>query len=282
MTATRTTGHDRTRKDPIPSFPARLPHRKSPGAATAAAPTTGQSPAITRTHRFPAPVFSPHLSQGGKAMPAVHYYLGRPARVWISAQSPRSPARQARDGSGRVHPGIPGPPATGLTPSEPATAHGSPDADSRHTGNRTSSATAASGLPLAPAPASGLLARHRIAIARFGTDVAAAGGIGPALAAGLDPAGYPAVPGGLPQAWERAQVYLGLCERYQELYQAQVAELHLLMTTAPGRSLPLPHRRPLTDTDTGCISLNLLPVKAISWQLQCGRQQTQSGRDLVR
>jgi len=54
-----------------------------------------------------------------------------------------------------------------------------------------------------------LLARHQIAIARFGTDVAAADGIGPALAAGLDPAGYPVVPGGVPQAWERAQVYLG-------------------------------------------------------------------------
>ena len=105
--------------------------------------------------------------------------------------------------------------------------------------------TATSGLP--PAPAGGLLARHRIAIARFGTDVAAAGGIGPALAAGLDPADYPVVPGGVPQAWERAQVCLGLCERYQELYQAQVAELHLLMASVPGCSLPLSHRRPLTD-----------------------------------
>jgi hypothetical protein len=115
--------------------------------------------------------------------------------------------------------------------------------------------TAASGLPPDAAPADGLLARRRIAIARFGTDVAAAGGIGPALAAGLDPADYPVVPGGVPQAWERAQVYLELCERYQELYQAQVAELHLLMATAPGRSLPLSHRRPLTDPYTGCISL---------------------------
>jgi|HubBroStandDraft_6_1064221.scaffolds.fasta_scaffold710249_1 hypothetical protein len=135
-------------------------------------------------------------------MPAVHYYLGRPARVWISAHSRRSPARQARNGSGRVHSGIPGQPG-------------------------------------------GLLARQRIAIARFGADVAAAGGIGPALAAGLEPADYPVVPGGVPQAWERAQVYLGLCERYQELYQAQVAELHLLMATAPGCSLPLSHRRPV-------------------------------------
>jgi hypothetical protein len=148
-------------------------------------------------------------------MPAVHYYLGRPARVWISAHSRRSPARQARIGSGPVHSGIPGQPARGLTPS-------------------------------GPAPAGGLLARRRIAIARFGTDVAAAGGIGPALTAGLDPADYPVVPGGVPQAWERAQVYLGLCERYQELYQAQLAELHLLMATAPGCSLPLSHRRPLT------------------------------------
>jgi len=104
--------------------------------------------------------------------------------------------------------------------------------------------TATSGLPSDAAPAGGLLARQRIAIARFGVDVAAAGGIGPALAAGLDPAGYPVVPGGVPQAWERAQVYLGLCERYQGLYQAQVAELHLLMASAPGCSLPLPHRRP--------------------------------------
>jgi hypothetical protein len=52
--------------------------------------------------------------------------------------------------------------------------------------------TATSNLP--SAPVGGLLARRRIAIARFGTDVAAAGGIGPALAAGLDPADYPVVP----------------------------------------------------------------------------------------
>jgi hypothetical protein len=59
--------------------------------------------------------------------------------------------------------------------------------------------TATIGLPPAPAPApGGLLACRRIAIARFGADVAAAGGIGPALAAGLDPADYPVVPGGVP------------------------------------------------------------------------------------
>jgi hypothetical protein len=81
--------------------------------------------------------------------------------------------------------------------------------------------------------------------------VAAVGGISPALAAGLDPADYPVVPGGVPQAWERAQVYLGLCERYQELYQTQVAELHLLMTAMPASSLPLPQHRPLTDPPTG-------------------------------
>jgi hypothetical protein len=119
-----------------------------------------------------------------------------------------------------------------------AAAHGSTDAHSRRAGKRKSSVTATSGLP--PAPAGGLLACHRIAIARFGTDVAAAGGIGPALAAGLDPAGYPVVPGGVPQAWERAQLYLGLCDRYQELYQAQVAELRLLMATVPVPGDPRP------------------------------------------
>jgi hypothetical protein len=122
----------------------------------------------------------------------VHYYLGRPARVWTAANP-------------------------------------------RRVGNRRPSA-AASGLLSSAAPASGLLARRRIAAARFGADVAAAGGIGPALAAGLDPAGYPVVPGGVPQAWERARVYLGLCERYQELYQAQVTELRLLMATPPAPS----------------------------------------------
>jgi hypothetical protein len=46
----------------------------------------------------------------GEAMTIVHYYLGRPARVWIAANSRRSPARQARKGSGRVHSGIPASP----------------------------------------------------------------------------------------------------------------------------------------------------------------------------
>jgi hypothetical protein len=161
----------------------------------------------------------------------VHYYLGRPAHVWIAANSRRGPARQAHKGSGRARTGIPGQAATGAAPSEPAV-------------------TAASGLPPGAAPAGGLLARRRIAIARFGADVAAAGGIGPALAAGLDPAGSPVVPGGVPQAWERARVYLGLCERYQELYQAQIAGLHLLMATTPaarGRSLIAAR-----DTDAAC------------------------------
>jgi hypothetical protein len=104
-------------------------------------------------------------------MPAVHYYLGRPARVWISAHSRRSPARQPRKGSGRVHSGIPGQPASGSTPSVPAAAHGSADACARRAGNPKSPAT------FSLSPDGGLLARHRIAIARFGTDLAAAGGI---------------------------------------------------------------------------------------------------------
>jgi hypothetical protein len=81
----------------------------------------------------------------------------------------------------------------------PAAAHGSTDAYSRRADNRKPSVRAASGLPPDAAPTGGMLARRRIAIARFGTDVAAAGGIGPALADGLDPADYPVVPGGVPQ-----------------------------------------------------------------------------------
>jgi hypothetical protein len=38
------------------------------------------------------------------------------------------------------------------------------------------------------------------------------------------------------------KVYLGLCERYQELYQAQVAELGRLMATMPVPSDPRPLR----------------------------------------
>lgn len=131
-------------------------------------------------------------------MTIVHYYLGRPARVWIAASSRRGPAQQAHKGSGRVCNGGPGQPATGS------------------------------------------VARRRIEIARFGTDVAAVGGIGPALAAGLDPADYPVLPRGVAQAWERARVYLGLCQRYQELYQAQVTGLHQLMATMPAPGDPRP------------------------------------------
>lgn len=83
--------------------------------------------------------------------------------------------------------------------------------------------------PACPAAAGPPSGRAR----RFGTDVAAAGGVAPALACGLDPANYPVVPGGVPQAWERARVYLGLYERYQQLYQTQVTELCLLLAASP-------------------------------------------------
>ena len=85
-------------------------------------------------------------------MAAVHYYLGRPARVWISAHSRRSPARQARNGSGPVRSGIPGQPASGFTPSAPAAAHRSADTSPRRAGNRKPPATTASGLPPTPPP----------------------------------------------------------------------------------------------------------------------------------
>ena len=58
-----------TRKDSIPSFPVRLPHLKSPDAATAAARTPRQSPAIISTHRFPASIFSHYLIQGERPWP---------------------------------------------------------------------------------------------------------------------------------------------------------------------------------------------------------------------
>jgi len=95
--------HDRN--ESIPCVPARLPHLKPPDAAAAAARTTGRSPATAGTHRSPAPVFSPYRIQRGKAMAAVHYYLGRPARVWISAQSRRRPARPSRYLAPRRQPG---------------------------------------------------------------------------------------------------------------------------------------------------------------------------------
>jgi len=152
--------HDRN--ESIPCVPARLPHLKPPNAAAAAARRlASHRPPPART--APRRLFSrPIASKGGKAMAAVHYYLGRPARVWISAQSRRRPARPARTGSGPARSGIPGQPATGSTPSVPAAAHG-PAGTSRRAGNPELPGTAASGLPpaAAPAPAGGLLARHR-------------------------------------------------------------------------------------------------------------------------
>ena len=97
-------------------------------------------------------LFSRNISFRGKAMPAVHYYLGRPARVWISTHSPRSPARQARTGSGDAHSSIPGRPASGFTPSVPAAAHSSAGACSRRADNQKSPVTATSGLPPDAAP----------------------------------------------------------------------------------------------------------------------------------
>jgi hypothetical protein len=85
-------------------------------------------------------------------MGIVHYYLGRPAHVWIAANPRRNPARQAHKGSGRIHSGIPGQPARGFTPSVSAAAHGSADAYSRRAGNRKSSVTATAGLSPTPSP----------------------------------------------------------------------------------------------------------------------------------
>lgn len=236
--------HNRT--DSIPSSAARLPHLTSPDAAAAASRTPSQSPAISSTHRFPASI-SRNTSFKGNAMPAVHYYLGRPARVWISAHSRRSPARQARTGSGDGRSGIPGQPARGFTPPVPAAAHGSADACSRRASNQKSPVTAASGLPPTPPPPAACWPA-----AESQSPASAPTWLPPAASAQPWPPDWTrpttrSYPEAYPRPWERAQVYLGLCERYQELYQTQVAELHLLMAAMPGSSLPLPHHRPLTD-----------------------------------
>ena len=115
MTATRTAGHDTAIKDSAPSVPGRLPYLTSPGAATAVAETPGQSLTISSTRRLPGAYFPAIPHSRGEAMGIVHYYLGRPARVWIAANSRLSPARQAHKGSGRLHSGIPGQPARGST-----------------------------------------------------------------------------------------------------------------------------------------------------------------------
>ena len=249
------------RQDSIPSFPARLPHLKSARCRDHCPPGRLVGDAGHPQHApLPGTCFLAIPQSRGKAMAAVHYYLGRPARGSASrpihAAALRGKHATAADPSTAASPASPQADSPLLRPlrrtAQPIPPRAAP-------GNRKPPATTASGLPPDAAPAGGLLARRRIAIARFGTDVAAAGGIGPALTAGLDPADYPVVPGGVPQAWERAQVYLGLCERYQELYQAQVAEMHLLMATVPGCSLPLSHCRPLTspltDTHSGYTSL---------------------------
>jgi hypothetical protein len=49
-------------------------------------------------------------------MPLVHYYLGRPASVWIAAMSKRSSARRPRTGTGPARAGNPGQPACARPP----------------------------------------------------------------------------------------------------------------------------------------------------------------------
>ena len=98
------------RNDSIPSVPARLPHLKSPDAATAAARTPSQSPAIISTHRFPASIFSHYLSQGGKPWPlfittsdALPASGSRP----IHAAAPRGKRAKAADASTAASPASP-------------------------------------------------------------------------------------------------------------------------------------------------------------------------------
>jgi hypothetical protein len=121
--------HDRN--ESIPCVPARLPHLKPPDAAAAAARTTGRSPATAGTHRSPAPVFSPYRIQRGKGH-------GRCSLL------PRTPG--PRLDLGPVTP----PPRAAQPVPRAAPATRSP----RDGGIRPSPRRA-------PAPAGGLLARHR-------------------------------------------------------------------------------------------------------------------------
>ena len=99
------------RNDSIPYVPARLAHLKSPDAATTAAPTPGQSPAIT-THRFPASIFSHYSVKGERpwllfitisdALPASG---SRP----IHPAAPRGKRAKAADASTAASPASPQP-----------------------------------------------------------------------------------------------------------------------------------------------------------------------------
>ena len=196
MTATRTTGHDTTVKTQSLIFRRGLPHLKAPDAATAAARTTGQSPAIIRTHRFPTSIFSQYLSQGESHGRCSLLPRTPCPRLDLSPFTPRSraasaprqrtrPQRHPRPARNRIHPFRA---RCGARLSRYVLALRRPPDVLRDGDIRPS-----------PRPACcGLLARHRTAIARFGTDVAAAGGIGPALAAGRTRP-TPAVPGGVPR-----------------------------------------------------------------------------------
>ena len=180
-------------------------------------------------------------------MPAVHYYLGRPARVWISAL--HAAALQASAQRQRsVHSGIPGQPARRFTPSVSLrrTAQPMPTRVAPATGILL---TATSDLAPDAAPNGGLLARHRIAFARFGTDVAAAGGIGRPWPPDWTRLTTRSCPEGTPGLGTRPGLP-GAMRAVSGRYEAQVAELHLLIATVPGRSLPLSHRHPLTDPST--------------------------------
>jgi len=152
--------HDRN--ESIPCVPARLPHLKPPDAAAAAARTTGQSPATAGTHRSPAPVFSPYRIQRGKGhgrcsllprTPGPRLDLGPvtpPPRAASPHRQRTRPQRHPRPARNRIHPVRA---RRGARPSRYLAPRRQPGAP-RDGGIRPSPAAA-------PAPAGGLLARHR-------------------------------------------------------------------------------------------------------------------------
>jgi hypothetical protein len=68
-------------------------------------------------------------------MPLVHYYLGRPASVWIAAMSKRSSAQRPRTGTEPARAGNPGQPASARQPAPPSPRRGRTRRQPKKTGD---------------------------------------------------------------------------------------------------------------------------------------------------
>jgi hypothetical protein len=198
MTAMRTTGHDTTVK--IQSLPpARLPHLKSPDAATAARPDA-----------WPVTGHPQHAPLPGTCFPAIPQSRGKPWPLFITTSDarPASGSRPIRAAAQRGKHATAADPSAAASPASPQadsplprplrrTARPIPPRAAPATGSHPRRRHLASPRrrprrpPAGPPPNRHRPLRHRRSIA--------AGGIGPALTAGLDPAGYPSCPEAYPR-----------------------------------------------------------------------------------